>query len=137
MCNKRKMVYAYFDERAENVGLPKTTSIYVFTGVNDYEDDDDFLFRHCFLVAYGEDKSMILLPRQLDYIYDVEQYRDALSPEDVALLIEWFCAQKQMDETFTYYVENINELLFDILSCPTTEEYKDCYRVRLVSVATE
>ncbi len=137
MSNKREIAYTYFDERAEHVGLPKTTGIYVFTEVNDYEDYDDFLLRHCFLVAYGEDKSMILLPRQLDYIYDVEQYRDVLGPEHADILVEWFRAQKQIDDAFTYYVENTNELLFDVLSCPTTEEYMDCNRFRLVHVATE
>ena len=139
--NKRDLAFHYFDARAEVVGLTKTTGIFIHEGpTNDDEDHDDFLFRRAFINLFDDEGNMYLLPRQLDYCYDVEQYRDVLSPECADFLVKWFQAQKNLDEAFTYYVDDsINGFIYDIYlrDNALTEKYEGMGYSRMVSISIE
>jgi len=134
-----KFAFNYFEARANEIGLPKVEGIFIHEGPNgDGKDNDEFVVNHAFLVGEDEDGSIILVPRQLDYCYDAEQYIEAFSPEATDYLVSWFQNQKQMNESFTYYVTNLEDLMDEVLSIsyPMDEEYKGKNRYRMVSVIT-
>lgn len=136
----KELAYKYLDARAEVVGLPKAKGILIMDGIsNEDEDYDDFTFRKAFMMLQDEVGNVIILPRQLDYCYDVEQYHDVFLPEQADFLVEWFKAQKQMDESFTYYVDNQYDFFEDIISGNNvlTEKYEGSGRCRVVSVLTK
>ena len=122
-----KFALSYYDARAKEIGLPKTDGIYIHEGpVGNDDNDHDFVVEHSFFVGNDEDGNIIMMPRQLDYCYDAEQYIDAFTPEATDYLVRWFQNQKQMNESFTYYVTNLEDLMDEVLSLhyPMNEEYK-------------
>ena len=134
-----KFALSYYDARAKEIGLPKTDGIYIHEGpVGNDDNDHDFVVEHSFFVGNDEDGNIIMMPRQLDYCYDAEQYIDAFTPEATDYLVRWFQNQKQMNESFTYYVTNLEDLMDEVLSIsyPMDEEYKGKNRYRMVSVIT-
>lgn len=133
-----KFAFSYYDARAIEIGLPETESIFIHEGPEDDDVDEyEFVVGHSFFVGKDEDGNILLVPRQLDYCYDVEQYSEIFSQEDTDYLVKWFKAQKQMNESFTYYVTGFEDLMDEVSSCPMDEEYKGYNRYRMVTLFTK
>lgn len=135
---KRQKALSLFDI-GEVWGIGRRYATKLEEAGNEDEDHDDFTFRKAFMMLQDEVGNVIILPRQLDYCYDVEQYHDVFLPEQADFLVEWFKAQKQMDESFTYYVDNQYDFFEDIISGNNvlTEKYEGSGRCRVVSVLTK
>ena len=135
-----KFALSYYDARAKVIGLPKTDGIFIHEGpVGNDDDDYDFVVEHSFFVGNDEDGNILMVPRQLDYCYDVEQYIDIYSSEATDYLVKWFRAQKEINESFTYYVTEFGDLMEEVLSghCSIYEKYKGTNQYRMVSVITK
>ena len=135
-----KFAFNYYDVRAKEIGLPETESIFIHEGPSsDDVDKYEFVVDHSFFVGKNEDGNILLVPRQLDYCYDVEQYIDIYSPEATDYLVKWFRAQKEINESFTYYVTEFGDLMEEVLSgsCSIYEKYKGSNQYRMVSVISK
>jgi hypothetical protein len=78
LSNKNKLVMNYFDKRAEVYGLRETKGVFLFqcSFDDDNEDEDDYTFRTAFFTHQDKNGNLYILPRQIDFEYDIEQYRD-------------------------------------------------------------
>ena len=144
LLNKNELVMNYFDKRAEVYGLPKTKGVLLFENYReDDEDEDDYTLRKAFFTCHTEDGETYILPRQIDFEYDIEQYRDLFEDEYVDFLIKWFRAQRKKNEYFTYYCDDDPYDMF-VNVCERenalTEEFKAGYAgsmMRILVVVTK
>ena len=137
LSNKKKLVMNYFDRRAEACGLRETKGVFVFENYSgDDEDKDDSTFRTAFFTCHDEDGKTYILPRQIDFEYDIEQYCDLFKDEYVDFLVKWFRAQRKMNENFTYYCDDIYDLLDNVYERENalTEEFKAGYAGSMMRV---
>lgn len=138
LSNKNKLVMNYFDKRAEVYGLRETKGVFLFQcSFDDYnEDEDDYTFRTAFFTHQDKNGNLYILPRQIDFEYDIEQYRDLFKDEYVDFLIKWFRAQRKMNENFTYYCDDIYDLLDNVYERENalTEEFKAGYAGSMMRV---
>lgn len=137
--NKLVLAYEYLDARSEVENLPKASGILILEGCSDDDEDyDDFTFRKAFFIFKDNNGNNCLLPRQLDYLYDVKQFCDIMSAEHTDYLVNWFTAQKQMDAAFTYYIDDLDAFLRDITNreYDISKKYDGCNRYRMVSITT-
>ena len=137
--NKLDLAYKYLDARSEVESLPKAIHILINKGCSDdNEDYGDFAFRNAFFIFKDNNGNNCLLPRQLDYLYDVKQFSDVMSVEQTDYLVNWFTAQKQMDAAFTYYIDDLDAFLRDISNreYDITKKYDGYNKYRMVSIIT-
>jgi len=137
--NKLFLAYEYLDARSEVESLPKASGIFIHDGCfDDDEDYDNFTFRKAFFIFKDNNGNNCLLPRQLDYLYDVKQFSDVMSVEQTDYLVNWFTAQKQMDAAFTYYIDDLDAFLRDISNreYDITKKYDGYNKYRVVSITT-
>ena len=137
LSNKKKLVMNYFDKRAEACGLRETKGVFVFGNYSrDDEDVYDYTFRMAFFSVYDEDGKTYILPRQIDFEYDIEQYRDLFKDEYVDFLIKWFEAQRKMNENFTYYCDDPYDMFENVCERENalTEEFKAGYAGSMMRV---
>ena len=143
LSSKKKLVMNYFDRRAEACGLRETKGVFVFGNYSgDDEDKDDYTFRTAFFTCHDEDGKTYILPRQIDFEYDIEQYRDLFKDEYVDFLIKWFRAQRKMNENFTYYCLEPEDMFENVCyrENALTEEFEVGYAgsmMRLLVAVTE
>lgn len=138
--NKLDLAYKYLDARSEVESLPKAPGIFILEGCSDDDEDyDDFTFRKAFFLVKDNNGNNCLLPRQLDYLYDVKQLSDVMSVEQADYLVNWFTAQKQMDAAFTYYIDDLDAFLRDISNreYDITKKYDGYNKYLMVSITTE
>lgn len=137
LVNKRNVAFHYFDARAKKVGVPMTKGILVFDNFSsDDEDNDEYMFRTAFFTCHDEDGKTYILPRQIDFEYDIEQYRDLFKDEYVDFLIKWFEAQRKMNENFTYYCDDPYDMFENVCERENalTEEFKAGYAGSMMRV---
>ena len=133
----------YFDKRAQACGLRETKGVFVFGNYSgDDEDIDDSTFRTAFFTCHDEDGKTYILPRQIDFEYDIEQYRDLFKDEYVDFLVNWFRAQRKMNENFTYYCLEPEDMFENVCyrENAQTEEFEVGYAgsmMRLLVAVTE
>ena len=65
------------------------------------------------------------------------QYNIKSLPTYFFNITKWFKAQKQMNESFTFYVTGFEDLMDEVSSCPMDEEYKGYNRYRMVTLFTK
>ena len=138
--NKLDLAYKYLDARSEVESLPKAPGIFILEGCSDDDEDyDDFTFRKAFFIFKDNNGNNCLLPRQLDYHYDVKQFINVMSVEQTDYLVNWFTAQKQMDAAFTYYIDDLDAFLRYIINreFDITKKYDGYNKYRLVSITTD
>ena len=138
--NKLDLAYKYLDARSEVESLPKAPGIFILEGCSDDDEDyDDFTFRKAFFLVKDNNGNNCLLPRQLDYLYDVKQLSDVMSVEQADYLVNWFTAHKQMDAAFTYYIDDLDAFLRDISNreYDITKKYDGYNKYLMVSITTE
>jgi hypothetical protein len=138
--NKLDLAYKYLDARSEEESLPKAPGIFILEGCSDDDEDyDDFTFRKAFFLVKDNNGNNCLLPRQLDYHYDVKQFINVMSVEQTDYLVNWFTAQKQMDAAFTYYIDDLDAFLRYIINreFDITKKYDGYNKYRLVSITTD
>ena len=138
--NKLDLAYKYLDARSEVESLPKASGIVILEGCSDDDEDyDDFTFRKAFFIFKDNNGNNCLLPRQLDYHYDVKQFINVMSVEQTDYLVNWFTAQKQMDAAFTYYIDDLDAFLRYIINreFDITKKYDGYNKYRLVSITTD
>lgn len=137
---KLDLAYKYLDARSEVESLPKAIHIIINKGCSDdNEAYGDFAFRNAFFIFKDNNGNNCLLPRQLDYLYDVKQFSDVMSVEQTDYLVNWFTAQKQMDAAFTYYIDDLDAFLRDISNreYDITKKYDGYNKYRMVSIITD
>jgi hypothetical protein len=84
---KLDLAYKYLDARSEVESLPKAIHILINKGCSDdNEDYGDFAFRNAFFIFKDNNGNNCLLPRQLDYLYNVKQFSDVMSVEQTDYL---------------------------------------------------
>ena len=138
--NKLDLAYKYLDAISEVESLPKAPGFFILEGCSDDDEDyDDFTFRKAFFLVKDNNGNNCLLPRQLDYLYDVKQFSDVMSVEQADYLVNWFTAQKQMDAAFTYYIDDLDAFLRDISNreYDITKKYDGYNKYRMVSIITD